>query len=65
MKSELVGELNGTSPLSRFRKGNDILDKPYRYRDEFEWKYNRRKSTEGEKMEMVLKAAEGKRLQHR
>ena len=36
-----------------------------RYWDEFEWKYNRRKSTEGEKMEMALKATEGKRLMYK
>lgn len=36
-----------------------------RYWDEFEWKYNRRNSTEGEKMEMALKATEGKRLQYK
>ena len=36
-----------------------------RYWDEFEWKYNRRKSTEGEKLQMALKATEGKRLMYR
>ena len=36
-----------------------------RYWDEFEWKYNRRESTEGEKMGMALKATEGKRLMYK
>ena len=36
-----------------------------RYWDEFEWKYNRRESTEGEKLEMALKASEGKRLMYK
>ena len=36
-----------------------------RYWDEFEWKYNRRESTEGAKLEMALKASEGKRLMYK
>ena len=36
-----------------------------RYWGEFEWKYNRRKSSEGEKMEMALRGAGGKRLQYK
>lgn len=36
-----------------------------RYWDEFEWKYNRRKVTEGEKLEMAIKATGGKRLMYR
>ena len=36
-----------------------------RYWDEFEWKYNRQKSTEGEKLEMALKDTEGKRLMYK
>ena len=36
-----------------------------RYWDEFSWKYNRRTSTEGEKMQMAIKAGEGKRLRYK
>ena len=36
-----------------------------RYWDEFEWKYTRRNRTEGEKLEMALKATEGKRLMYK
>lgn len=36
-----------------------------RYRGEFEWKYNRRKATEGEKMEMAIRGKEGKRLEYK
>ena len=50
-KRQIVGAHHHVSP--------EHLD---RYWDEFEWRYNRRKSTKGEKMEMALKAADGKRL---
>jgi len=53
-KRQIVGAHHHVSPQH--------LD---RYWDEFEWKYNRRKSTEGEKMEMALKATEGKRLTYK
>ena len=58
-KRQIVGAHHHVSP--------EHLD---RYWDEFEWKYNRRKSTErksteGEKMEMALKATEGKRLMYK
>ena len=36
-----------------------------RYWNEFSWKYNRRESTEGEKMQMAIKAGEGKRLRYK
>ncbi len=53
-KRQIVGAHHHISP--------EHLD---RYWDEFEWKYNRRKSTEGEKLQMALKATEGKRLMYR
>ena len=53
-KRQIVGAHHHVSP--------EHLD---RYWDEFEWKYNRRKSTEGEKLEMALKATEGKRLMYK
>jgi len=53
-KRQIVGAHHHVSP--------EHLD---RYWDEFEWKYNRRDSTEGEKMEMALKATEGKRLMYK
>ena len=53
-KRQIVGAHHHVSP--------EHLD---RYWDEFEWKYNRRKSTVGEKMEMALKATEGKRLMYK
>ena len=53
-KRQIVGAHHHVSPAH--------LD---RYWGEFEWKYNRRKASEGEKMEMALKGAEGKRLQYK
>jgi transposase-like protein len=53
-KRQIVGAHHHISPAH--------LD---RYWDEFEWKYNRRTSTEGEKMQMALQATEGKRLMYR
>lgn len=53
-KRQIVGAHHHVSP--------EHLD---RYWDEFEWKYNRRQSTEGEKMAMALKATEGKRLMYK
>ena len=53
-KRQIVGAHHHVSP--------EHLD---RYWDQFEWKYNRRDSTEGAKLEMALKATEGKRLMHK
>jgi transposase-like protein len=53
-KRRIVGAHHHVSP--------EHLD---RYWTEFQWKYNRRKSTEGEKMTMALKATEGKRLMYK
>ena len=50
-KRQIVGAHHHVSPQH--------LD---RYWDEFAWKYNRRGASEGDKMAMVLKSAEGKRL---
>ena len=53
-KRQIVGAHHHISP--------EHLD---RYWDEFSWKYNRRTSTEGEKMQMAIKAGEGKRLRYK
>ena len=53
-KRQIVGAHHHVSP--------EHLD---RYWDEFSWKYNRRTSTEGEKMQMAIKAGEGKRLRYK
>ena len=53
-KRQIVGAHHHVSP--------EHLD---RYWSEFEWKYNRRKSTEGEKLGMALEATEGKRLMYK
>ena len=53
-KRQIVGAHHHISP--------EHLD---RYWDEFSWKYNRRTSTEGEKMAMAIKSVEGKRLRYK
>ncbi|NQW21885.1 MAG: hypothetical protein HQ475_00410 [SAR202 cluster bacterium] len=40
------------------------LEHPGHYWDEFSWNYDRLTSTEGEKMEMDIRATEGKRLRY-
>ena len=53
-KRQIVGAHHHVSP--------EHLD---RYWDEFEWKYNRRKATGGEKFVMAIRSTEGKRLQYK